>query len=111
MLFAPGLRIVLLQRPSHPLIVIEDVDGVIAVGSRRLVAGRAALGILVADVGPTFQEQALHQVSKLATVRTVGEVVPVAWDNFDGPQIMGCTPGLHGLSNVNTSPDAAEAPA
>ena len=87
MLFAPGLRIVLLHRPPHPLIVIEDVDGVIAVGSRRLVAGRAALGILVADVGPTFQEQALHQVSKLATVRTVGEVVPVAWDNFDGPQI------------------------
>ena len=102
MLFAPGLRIALLQSARHPLISIEDVDGVIVVLNRRPVADCAAFSIHAVEVRATFEEQALQQVSKLATAvptvslqstcrkvhrRTVGEVVPAAWDNFDGPQI------------------------
>ena len=67
MLFAPGLRIALLQSARHPLISIEDVDGVIVVLNRRPVADCAAFSIHAVEVRATFEEQALQQVSKLAT--------------------------------------------
>ena len=57
----------LLQSARHPLISIEDVDGVIVVLNRRPVADCAAFSIHAVEVRGTFEEQALQQVSKLAT--------------------------------------------